>query len=162
MLILLVSYCSAPSIQAARPCRSPIKQDDDDLAPSPLTLAFLKSETTPNTVITPTAEKRRRWHRHLHLALIRRVGPHAQARPQAHKTLSLLLGPLWTTLSADPRRMQIAACPPLEECAVWWVRFIQPWRDGDPQYMDGSTLLLLRLHLRLHLLPLPPEPMPRS
>ena len=35
MLKLLVSYYSAPSIQAARSCRSPIKQDDDDLAPAP-------------------------------------------------------------------------------------------------------------------------------
>ena len=34
MLKLLISYYSAPSIQAARPCRSPIKQDDDDLAPA--------------------------------------------------------------------------------------------------------------------------------
>ena len=29
------------------------------------------------------------------------------------------------------------------ECAVRWVGSIQPWRDGDPQYMDGPTLLLL-------------------
>ena len=44
MLKLLVSYYSAPSIQAARPCRSPIKQDDDDLAPAPhYVLAQLRS-----------------------------------------------------------------------------------------------------------------------
>ena len=35
LLKLLVSYYSAPSIQAARPCRPPVKQDDDDLAPAP-------------------------------------------------------------------------------------------------------------------------------
>ena len=43
-----------------------------------------------------------------------------------------------------------------EECAVWRVRAIQRWRDSDPQCVDGSARRLL------HLLPLPPEPIPRS
>ena len=25
------------------------------------------------------------------------------------------------------------------ECAVWWVRSIQPWRDGDPQFDSAAT-----------------------
>ena len=80
-------------------------------------LAFLKSEMTATTVITPTTAKHRQWYRQLHLAPIRRVVPlTSQARPEAHKTSSLLLGPLWTNPSTVLRRMQIAAC------VAWWVR----------------------------------------
>ena len=41
--------------------------------------------------------------------------PRTRARLAAHSASSLLLKPLWTNPSADSRRMQKAACWPLEE-----------------------------------------------
>ena len=126
-------------------------------------LTCLKSEMTATTVITPTTAKYRRWHRHLHLAPIRRVVPLTSARPSTAGGTQDLVAAAQAAMNEAVDRFASYADGGVPafggECAVWWVGYIQPWRDGDPQYMDSSTLLLMCLHL--HLLPLPPEPIPR-
>ena len=126
-------------------------------------LAFLKSETTATTVIIPTTAKRRRWHRQLHLAPIRRIVPPPSACPSTTGGTQDLVAAAQAAMDEVVDRFTSYADSGVPafggERAVWWVRSTQPWRDGDPQYMVGSTLLPLRL--RLHLLPLPPEPIPR-
>ena len=119
-------------------------------------LAFLKSETTAPTVITPTTAKRRQWHWQLHLAPIRRVVFPTSARPSTYGGTQDLVAAAQTAMDEAVDRFASYADSGVPafggECAVWWVRSIQPWRDGDPQYMDGSALRLLLL---------PPEPIPR-
>ena len=104
-------------------------------------LTCLKSEMTATTVITPTIAKYRRWHRHLHLAPIRRVVPLTSARPNtAGGTQDLVTAAQAAMNEAIDRFASYAdsGVPAFGgECAAWWVRSIQ-WR-ASPTGGGGET-----------------------
>ena len=92
-------------------------------------LAFLKSEMTATTVITPTTAKRRQWYRQLHLASIRRVVPLTSARRSTAGGTQDLIAAARAAMDEAVDRFTSYADSGVPafggKCVAWWVRSIQ-------------------------------------